>query len=284
MYTQYCIRDEFLYICYYIYMPTFNHNNGEIYYETHDETHGEGEPIVLIHGFALDSRVWQGQVKELSQTNKVITYDLRGFGKSSLPNGKYSHHEDLHELLKHLDIKEAKLVGHSFGGEVAVNFALEYPEEVSSLILISSSLGGVEGDSSEWEILQELGRQGDVEGMRKRMFVNPAFKDLKDSAKELVGEIIQDYSGYHFQNKDPREYINSTARLHELSLPVEVVVAEKDLEVQKEVVETFERKLRVKPRVIPKTGHMVILEEQDAVNNIIKEEITQEYHSEHPLN
>jgi len=266
-------------------MPTFNHNNGEIYYETH----GEGDPIVLIHGFALDSRVWKYQVENLSKTNKVITYDLRGFGKSSLPNGKYSHHEDLHKLLKHLEIKEAKLVGHSFGGEVAINFALKYPiknypEGASSLVLISSSLGGVKGDSSEWEILQKLGRQGDVEGIRKRMLANPAFKDLKGTQKELVEKIIQDYSGYHFQKKDPREYINSAQRLHELSLPVEVVVAEKDLEVQKEVVETFERELGIKPRIIPKTGHMVILEEQDAVNNIIKEEITQEYHSEHPLN
>ncbi len=247
-------------------MPTLNHNHAEIYYETH----GQGDPIVLIHGFGLDSRIWQGQVKELSKTNKIVTYDLRGFGKSSLPNGQYSHHEDLHELLKHLNIKEAKLVGHSFGGEVAVNFALEYPEEVSSLVLISSSLGGIKGDSSEWEILQELGRQGDVEGIRKRMLANSAFKDLKGSQKELIEQIVQDYSGYHFQNKDPREYINSSERLNELSLPIEVVIGENDEQVQKEIANKFNEELGVKPRIIPNAGHMVILEEQNTISDIIK--------------
>ena len=68
------------------------------------------------------------KVEELSKTNKVITYDLRGFGKSSLPNGKYSHIEDLHELLKELNIQNTKIVGHSFGGEVAVEYALKYPQ------------------------------------------------------------------------------------------------------------------------------------------------------------
>lgn len=250
-------------------MATFNHNDGEIYYEVN----GKGASIILIHGFGLDSRIWRKQVKELSKTNKVVTYDLRGFGKSSLPSGKYSHHEDLYELLKHLNIKEAKLVGHSFGGEVAVNFALEYPGKVKSLVLISSALGGVKGDTKEWDQLQRLGREGDIKGLKSRMLENPAFKDLDNNDRELVEEIIQDYSGFHFQNTDPREYVNSSKRVKELSLPVEIVVAEKDLGVQKQVVEIFEKKLGVKPMIIFGSGHMVILEEHDKISEIIKGEI-----------
>ena len=249
-------------------MPTFNHNNGEIYYETN----GKGDPIVLIHGFALDSRVWKEQVKKLSETNTVVTYDLRGFGKSSLPVGKYSHHDDLHALLKQLNIKKTKLVGHSFGGEIAVNFALEYPEEASSLVLISSSLGGVKGDSKEWEELQELGRRGDMEGLRRRILQNPTFKNLEKEEKELVEEIVQDYSGYHFQNTDPREYINSSERLSELSfLPIRVVMGENELEIQKEVAEIFKRELNIKTEIISDSGHMVILEKQDEVSDLIRE-------------
>ena len=103
-------------------MPILNHNNGNINYEVK----GEGDPIVLIHGFGLDHRIWEKQVEELSKTNKVIAYDLRGFGKSSLPNEKYSHSEDLNQLLKELNVKNAKIVGHSFGGELAVEYALKY--------------------------------------------------------------------------------------------------------------------------------------------------------------
>lgn len=68
-------------------MSKFHYNGGEIDYSVK----GEGDPIVLIHGFGLDGRIWNKQVEELSKTNKVITYDLRGFGKSSLPSAKYDH-------------------------------------------------------------------------------------------------------------------------------------------------------------------------------------------------
>ena len=87
-------------------MPILNHNNGSINYGVK----GEGDTIVLIHGFGLDSRIWEKQVEELSKTNKVITYDMRGFGKSSLPNGRYSHTEDLNQLLKELNIHKAKIL------------------------------------------------------------------------------------------------------------------------------------------------------------------------------
>lgn len=143
-------------------MPILNHNNGDINYEVN----GEGDPIVLIHGFGLDSRIWGKHVEELSKSNKVITYDLRGFGKSSLPSGTYSHSEDLHELLKELNIQNPKIVGHSFGGEIAVEYALRYPNEVNNLVLISPSRRDVKL-IPEWEIYKELGKAGDIEGLRK---------------------------------------------------------------------------------------------------------------------
>lgn len=251
-------------------MSFFSHNNAQIYYEIH----GEGDPIVLVHGFGLDSRIWKKQVKELSKTNKVITYDLRGFGRSSLPTGKYSHHDDLYALLNHLGIKEAKLVGHSFGGEVAVNFALEYPEKVRSLVLISSALGGVKADTKEWDKLQKLGREGDIEGLKNRMLENSVFKGLDNNDRELVEEIIQDYSGYHFQNIDPREYIKSYERVAELSsIPVRVIIGENDLDIQKKVAQIFEKELGIKSEIISDSGHMVILEKPKEVNDAIKEEM-----------
>jgi pimeloyl-ACP methyl ester carboxylesterase len=249
-------------------MPIFNHNRGEIYYSVQ----GDGDPIVLIHGFGLDSRMWNKQVTELSKTNKVITYDMRGFGKSSLPVGKYSHQEDLHELLKSLNISESKIVGHSFGGEVATEYALKYPNEVKSLVLISPALSGVKGDSTEWESLTELGKNGDIEGIRKQMLKSPIFKNLKEGSEEfkLITEMVNDYSGYHFQNRDPREYIKASERLKELDCPIEVVVGENDEEIQKEIANIFKEELGIEPRVIPNSGHMVVLENAELVSDIIK--------------
>ena len=105
-------------------MPTItvgreNSSDIEIYYEDH----GTGQPVVLIHGYPLSGRAWDRQVPVLLEAgHRVITYDRRGFGKSSQPATGYDYDTfaaDLNMLLEHLDLREAVLVGHSMGtGEV----------------------------------------------------------------------------------------------------------------------------------------------------------------------
>jgi non-heme chloroperoxidase len=91
----------------------------EIYYEDH----GAGQPVVLIHGYPLSGRAWDKQVPVLLAAGyRVITYDRRGFGKSSQPAGGYDYDTfaaDLNALLERLDLRDAVLAGHSMGtGEV----------------------------------------------------------------------------------------------------------------------------------------------------------------------
>ena len=105
-------------------MPTItvgreNSSDIGIYYEDH----GTGQPVVLIHGYPLSGRAWDRQVPVLLEAgHRVITYDRRGFGKSSQPATGYDYDTfaaDLNMLLEHLDLREAVLVGHSMGtGEV----------------------------------------------------------------------------------------------------------------------------------------------------------------------
>jgi pimeloyl-ACP methyl ester carboxylesterase len=256
-------------------MTTFKHNGADIHYTVK----GEGEPIVLIHGFGLDSRIWNKQVEELSKTNKVITYDLRGFGKSSLPSGRYSHKEDLNELLKHLKIESAKIVGHSFGGEIAVEYALTYPERVKSLVLVSPGLSGTSGDNTEWNELSRLGREGNIVGLKERIINNPMFKELRSNpeTKELIEEIIQDYSGFHFTNRDPREYEDNREKIKDIDCPVTFILGEKE---DKKVAEKFKEELGIEAEVIPGAGHMSMLEKPEVVSEAIKETNNKEFHSE----
>jgi non-heme chloroperoxidase len=98
---------------------TENSADIEIYYEDH----GAGQPVVLIHGYPLSGRAWDKQVPVLLEAGyRVITYDRRGFGKSSQPVVGYDYDtfaDDLHTLLEYLDLSDAVLVGHSMGtGEV----------------------------------------------------------------------------------------------------------------------------------------------------------------------
>ena len=98
----------------------------EIYYEDH----GEGRPVVLIHGFPLSGRAWERQERALlAAGHRVITYDRRGFGRSSQPTGGYDYDTfaaDLDKLLTALDLTDADLAGHSMGGGEIARYLGKY--------------------------------------------------------------------------------------------------------------------------------------------------------------
>ena len=103
------------------YIKVGQENSGSI--DLYYEDHGSGRPVVLIHGYPLSGRAWDKQVPVLLEHGRrVITYDRRGFGKSSHPTAGYDYDtfaNDLHTLLETLDLRDVTLVGHSMGtGEV----------------------------------------------------------------------------------------------------------------------------------------------------------------------
>src|SRR5947207_13851586 len=103
------------------YIKVGQENSGAI--DLYYEDHGSGRPVVLIHGYPLSGRAWDKQIPVLLEHgHRVITYDRRGFGKSSQPTTGYDYDtfaNDLHTLLETLDLRDATLVGHSMGtGEV----------------------------------------------------------------------------------------------------------------------------------------------------------------------
>lgn len=113
----------------------------ELYYETHRQ----GEPIVLIPSTAYGANVWETcQVPALSKDLQVITFDPRGCGRSSAPDGVYTMEQmacDVAALLEHLGIDSAHVLGHSMGGRIALALALDFPGRVRSLILAASGSG-----------------------------------------------------------------------------------------------------------------------------------------------
>jgi non-heme chloroperoxidase len=98
----------------------------DLYYEDH----GSGSPVVLIHGFPLSGRAWEKQERALlAQGYRVITYDRRGFGKSSQPTIGYDYDTfaaDLDKLLVFLDLREVNLAGHSMGGGEIARYLGKY--------------------------------------------------------------------------------------------------------------------------------------------------------------
>ncbi|AUO22758.1 MULTISPECIES: alpha/beta fold hydrolase [Pseudomonas] len=102
---------------------------------------GQGQPVVLIHGVGLNKEMWGGQVVGLATNYRVITYDMLGHGASPRPAAGtplLGYADQLLELLDHLQLPQATVIGFSMGGLVARAFALHYPERLQGLVVLNS--------------------------------------------------------------------------------------------------------------------------------------------------
>jgi pimeloyl-ACP methyl ester carboxylesterase len=111
-------------------------DGAQLYYERA----GAGEPVVLLHTGNGDTGLWDGQFEELARDYSVIRYDVRGFGRSGYPPVPFLLARDLAGLLDHLEVTRAHVIGPSFGGRIATEFAVLYPERVASLLLAAPVL------------------------------------------------------------------------------------------------------------------------------------------------
>jgi non-heme chloroperoxidase len=115
-----------------------NSANIDLYYEDH----GQGQPVILIHGYPLNGSSWEKQLPVLLKAgHRVITYDRRGFGKSSQPTTGYNYDtfaEDLHKLITHLGLSDFALVGFSMGGGEVARYIGKYGSKgVSKAVILS---------------------------------------------------------------------------------------------------------------------------------------------------
>ncbi len=118
-------------------MPSFESNKATLFYEFA----GTGRPLVFTHGASWDRRQWDKQVDYFKDRYQVITWDVRGHGDSTLPEGPVNPEDfskDLIALLDHLEIDKAILCGLSMGGHISLQTAIRYPERVEGLVLIGT--------------------------------------------------------------------------------------------------------------------------------------------------
>jgi pimeloyl-ACP methyl ester carboxylesterase len=149
------------------------------------EVKGEGKNLFLIHTVGDNLNIWYNQVPVLSKSYRVITYDMRGFGKTDSPNGEYTialMAEDAYNLLKAIDVEETYVLGHSLGGRIALELAIKNPEMVKALIFANSSPALTPPTDGSPSLLQETVeqiRKGDIKTiaeMSASMFVSQRFQ------------------------------------------------------------------------------------------------------------
>jgi 3-oxoadipate enol-lactonase len=128
------------------------------------ETHGSGEPLILIHGYPLTRVIWHPLLASLKGVQAILP-DVRGFGESEGAAPGFGMEElaaDVNALLDHLQIERAFLAGHSMGGYIALAFARRYPQRVKGLALIASQAAAdpPERRAARLETAERIAREG----------------------------------------------------------------------------------------------------------------------------
>ncbi len=213
-------------------------NGTKIYYEIA----GQGHPLVLIHGGAVDNRAFDDQFYVFAQHYKTVRFDLRGAGQSGDRDKAFSNPEDVYQLLKYLNIENAYLLGISRGGGFAFDVAIEHPEMVGALILVSANMGvEVPAYHEMFDRATEAGKQKGARAAAEVWGYDPHQGPRRESAREKVLNIIEDNMPRfrYFDGHEPVEQFRSydgprSDRLDDIKVPTLVLSGAHDNEVSRQ--------------------------------------------------
>ena len=215
-------------------------SGGKLYYESSANT--QNPCIVLMHAGFLDLRMWDLQFDFFANEGfRVIRYDRRGLGKSDKPSSSYDEARDLFELLNFLRIQKCSPIGISNGGGVAIDFALDYPDKVSSLILVAPTVEGYEyADMHEEKLDKAMDDEWTrwAEALKDNRFkeaieihlgiLAPALSE--DAKAKIVKIALDNYAIFNTSIDEMRIKRNPAAfkRLSEIKVPTLLVWGDKD--------------------------------------------------------
>ncbi len=249
-------------------MASIDSKGVQIYYEDF----GSGMPIVFVHGLGIDRRIFNYQVEALKDKFRLVTFDLRGHGKSDAPETGYSYNhfaEDLKNLIEHLDLKDFHLVGLSMGGAVAVRYQIENPGHAKSLTLIGSHVVGYMKFKG-WPNMFKIARKEDVEKARETWKNFRLFEDVKndDDKFEALSDMVDDFSCAYWLDPDPRyDEPDDLKRLDQIKIPV-LLTAGKDDPDFYPIAEFARVELPNSKFIEFESGHLVSFEKPDEFNEV----------------
>lgn len=257
-------------------MPEIQVHEINLYYELHGQ---EGQPVlVLNNGIIMNAATsWIFQTRPLSAHYRVLQYDCRGQGQSDHPPGPYTmemHADDLAGLLEALALEQAHIAGISYGGEVAQAFALKYPEQTNSLILIDTvSEVGPELKIIIQSWMDALRTEDPLHFFHATVPWNFSSSFIRENP-DLLEDAKKRYAALDFQAI--RELIKSfldvdfTDRLGEITAPTCLMVGEKDHLKGIEYAQMMKRHLpQAELHVLPGAGHASCWENPEVFNSVI---------------
>ena len=236
---------------------------------------GEGQAMIFLHGWALDSDMWRPQLEDLSRDHRTIAFDRRGFGLSSGEPSLAADVEDLRWLCERLDVGMAGIVGMSQGARVAARFAHDHPQRVRWLVLDGPpNLQATDRNVSlEVPLDQYRDRltRGGLETLRREWSVHPLTRlHTRDpETHTLLRTMIDRYSGTDLRL--PIEAGRIALDLHTLTPPVLVINGELDTRERHAAGEQIARTIPHAQRsIVHHAGHLANLDNPTIYNALLR--------------
>lgn len=239
---------------------------------------GTGPAVVLLHAGVADHRMWRHQIAALADRFHVIAYDRREFGRTESPDEAFLHIDDLEEVLAHLDVDAATLVGCSQGGRVAIDFALAHPDRVPALVLVSTAItgapaapvpAGVEALSDALDAAEEAGDLDRVNAIEAHLWLDgPLSQEGRVSGP--VRDLFLDMNGTALRKPEiPKERFppDAYSRMADLAMPVLLVSGDLDFDYVRARHAHLARTMPNAETVeMPGMAHLPSLEQLDLFN------------------
>ncbi len=253
----------------------------QIYYEIHGE--GHLQTLVMLHAGICDSRMWQSQVSYFAQIHRVITYDMRGFGKSPMGKTAYKSYQDLEALLDHLQVESVILMGCSYGGLISIDYTLAHPNKVRGLVLVGSGISGFEftGEphplSAKIDEVYETGDMEQVSELEVQMWVDGIGRSpdqVDPDVRELVHKmnlipLLVDETLWDMEEAPETQAID---RLETIEQPSLLIMGDLDIQSSQQRTNILEQRLPNARKVVMKSAaHVPNMEFPDEFNQTVSD-------------
>jgi pimeloyl-ACP methyl ester carboxylesterase len=246
----------------------------------HYEETGTGHPVVLLHGGAMDLRMWDDQVPALAAHHRVIRVDARGHGRSETPTTPFRQCDDIAELLGKLGVERAALVGLSMGAGAATDTTLEYPHLVSHLVVCGAGTNEpafgdpwiVDLQRRMAEAQQRLDAAAWIDLFIKMGVVGPYREEMDETVLARCREMITDTVRNHVRPDAvaPSHVRGSWERLGEISVPALGIIGSLDAVDHQEMVDRFVAAVPgAQKAVIDGAAHMPNMERPAEFNDVL---------------
>ena len=255
----------------------------------HVQITGGGHPIVFVHEFGGDQRSWEPQVRFFSRRYKCITYNARGYPPSSVPESvdRFTQQravDDLRDVMNHLDIAKAHVVGLSMGGFAALHFGIQFPQRASSLVVASTGYGAEKANEEMFKrVSHEIADQFENKGAEdfSKIYALSAsripflVKDRRgwEDFRDVLGDRSSKGSALTMRGvqADRPSLFDMEDQIRNIESPVLIIVGDEDdhcLQSSLFLKRTIPASGLL---VMPKTGHTCNLEEPDFFNRSVAE-------------